>query len=58
MQKKSNALNDNPPNETKNGRPEEGNFIKKQVSQLNFQRIETLTTIIPPKPILPIRHVC
>jgi hypothetical protein len=57
MQKKSNALNDNPPNETKNGGPKEANFVKKQVSQLNFQRTETLITIIPPKPILPICHV-
>jgi hypothetical protein len=32
MQKKSNAPNDNPPNRTKNGRPEEANFVKKQVS--------------------------
>jgi hypothetical protein len=33
MQKKDNAPFNNQPNGTKNGRPEEANFVKKQVSQ-------------------------
>jgi hypothetical protein len=33
MQKKDNAPCSNQPNGTKNGRPEEANFVKKQVSQ-------------------------
>jgi hypothetical protein len=40
---------------SKNGRPEEANFVKKQVSQLNFQRTEILTTTPSPNPILYIR---
>jgi hypothetical protein len=40
MQKKNNAPFNNQPKITKSGRPEESNFVKKQVSQLNFQRTE------------------
>jgi hypothetical protein len=42
---KNNAPTDNQPKGTKKGRPEEANFVKKQVSQLNFQRTEIQTTI-------------
>jgi hypothetical protein len=45
MQKKSIAPSNNQPKITKNGRPEESNFVKKQVSQLNFQRTEIQITI-------------
>jgi hypothetical protein len=47
MQKKSKALSDNHPNGTKNknGRPEEASLVKKQVSQVNFERTEIQTTI-------------
>jgi hypothetical protein len=45
MQEKNNAPNDNQPKITKGGRPEEANFVKKQVSQLNFQRTEIQITI-------------
>jgi hypothetical protein len=40
VQKKDNALSGNQPKGTKNGRPKEANFVKKQVSQYNFQRTE------------------
>ncbi len=58
MQKKSNAPNDNPPNGTKNGRPEEVNFVKKQVSQRTnfFENIEsrkTRTKSSPPPRLSP-----
>jgi hypothetical protein len=43
MQK--NAPTDNQPKGTKKGRPEEANFVKKQVAQLNFQRTEIQATI-------------
>jgi hypothetical protein len=33
MQKKDNAPFNNQPNGTKNGRPEEANFVKKQASR-------------------------
>jgi hypothetical protein len=55
MQEKNNAPNDNQPKITKSGRPEEANFVKKQVSQLNFQRTEIPNNNPPPKPILHIR---
>jgi hypothetical protein len=32
QKKKDNALCNNQPNDTKNGRPKEANFVKKQVS--------------------------
>jgi hypothetical protein len=44
MQKKSNAPSNNPPNRTKNGRPEEANFVKKQVSQKYPKATTTVET--------------
>jgi hypothetical protein len=45
VQDEDNAPSNNQPKVTKNGRPKEANFVKKQVSQLNFQRTEIQTTI-------------